>query len=153
MGSNIESLKKRSRETSSGCWEWTGGRHGTGYGCVPKKDGGGRYAHRAMYEAAFGAIPKGLYVLHHCDNRLCINPAHLFLGSHLDNIKDMHAKGRQSGGSMPNEANPFCKFSNDMIRGIRAACKAGVQKREIEKTFSISETHYYRVVKGVSRGL
>ena len=122
-------LKGRIAVSAAGCWEWTAGRHGVGYGCIPKTLGGGGYAHRAMYAAAVGEIPPGMYVLHECDNRLCINPEHLFLGSHLDNIRDMHRKNRQRGGSLPNEENPSCKFSDERIRQIRTERRAGISVR------------------------
>ena len=143
-------LKSKTSESPSGCWEWKAGRV-VGYGCVPSWCGGGRYAHRAMYEAAVSPIPVGMYVLHSCDNRLCINPEHLFIGTHLDNIKDMHSKNRQRGGSMPNENNPSCKFSDGKIKEIRDARKHGLLLGQIVKKFGISETHTLRVLKHESR--
>lgn len=144
-------LKAKTIQAANGCWEWTGGFHGVGYGSVPAKMGGGRYAHRAMHEAVISEIPKGMYVLHSCDNRKCINPEHLFIGSHMDNIKDMHAKNRQRGGSMPGEKNPHAKFTDDEISRIRSFHKMGAKKREIERKFGISETHYYRIIKQEAR--
>jgi len=72
-----------------GCWNWTGHIHHSGYGMY-RSDG----AHRFSYEKDKGQIPDGLWVLHTCDNRKCVNPAHLFLGTVQDNVDDMHAKGR-----------------------------------------------------------
>lgn len=144
------SLKARTIESPSGCWEWIGGRHGVGYGCVPASMGGGRYAHRAMYESVCGTIPQGMYVLHTCDNRLCINPEHLWLGTHRDNIADMNAKSRQKGGSLPNERNPSCRFTDGQIRSMREARKT-MSLRAMVRHFGISETHLLRVMRGESR--
>ena len=144
-------LKSRTVESPSGCWEWTGGKHGVGYGAIPAKLHKSRYAHRAMYEAVCSQIPAGIYVLHTCDNRLCLNPAHLWLGTHLENIKDMQAKGRHRGGSLPGESNPWCKFSDAVVALIRQRAASGIPKRLIEKEFGISETQYYRYIKNEAR--
>lgn len=145
------SIKQKTSLTDSGCWQWNGAVHTVGYPISPLAFGGGGYGHRAMFGAVVSPIPKGMYVLHACDNRKCVNPEHLFLGTHLDNIKDMHAKRRQRGGSMPNEKNPNCKFDNSVINDIRMAHQSGLKKRQIEKQFGISETHYYRVIKSEIR--
>ena len=77
----------------NGCWNWKGGLSGCGYGYITfegKKQG----AHRVSYKLFNGPIPKNMLVLHKCDNRACINPDHLFLGTHQDNMDDMWEKGR-----------------------------------------------------------
>ena len=151
MESTLDYLKSKTKESESGCWEWQGGIHGTGYGSVPARFGGGRYAHRAMYEASKGDIPEKMYVLHKCDNRKCINPDHLFLGTHLENIKDMHSKGRQSGGSMKGSANPSSKFDDETVILIRQAREAGVRKSVIEREFKVSEKQFYRIIRHETR--
>lgn len=81
------------------CWEWTGGHYRSGYGCIARERPYARskseYAHRVSWLLHFGPISDPvLHVLHRCDNRNCVNPAHLFLGTEGDNARDKRDKGR-----------------------------------------------------------
>lgn len=87
----LERLWKYVQKTET-CWLWTGGKT-QGYGAL-SVHGGPIAAHRLSYEIYIGLIPDRLYVLHHCDVRSCVCPAHLFLGTHLDNLRDMFQKRR-----------------------------------------------------------
>lgn len=81
----------------SGCWEWTGVLDSHGYGKISIYIGPGtvsRRASRVAYEAFKGQVPDGLFVLHTCDNRLCCNPQHLYVGDHKQNMKDARERGR-----------------------------------------------------------
>jgi hypothetical protein len=78
---------------SDGCWEWMGSRKETGYGLFTL-DSRTSSAHRFSYSLAFGSIPAGMEVCHHCDNPPCVRPDHMFLGTHSDNMRDRFAKGR-----------------------------------------------------------
>lgn len=84
------------RGPSDGCWEWRGRRNHSGYGLIRVGDAKAVLVHRYAYQTWVGSIPAGLYVCHHCDNPSCCNPAHLFLGTDLDNIRDMQQKNRHA---------------------------------------------------------
>ena len=88
----------------NGCWIWKGAPSAKmGYGQASFGPRGARtviYAHRLSWLVNYGPIPAGLDVLHKCDRPLCVNPSHLFLGTHGDNIRDCVSKGRQRNQNM-----------------------------------------------------
>ena len=89
-------------DKSGECWKWTAATTKFGHGiCFVK--GEQVSAHRISYEWAYGPIPDGLSVLHHCDNPACINPEHLFLGTQTDNMRDMRDKGRSGVWTKPDK--------------------------------------------------
>jgi hypothetical protein len=115
------------------------GNHG--YGMAHTADGGVRTAHRVAWEAVNGPIPEDMCVLHKCDNRKCVNPAHLFLGTRADNNKDMWEKDR---GWSPFNSGVGMTTNEAVVKEIRAAPK-DVPNRHLAKVFGISPTHVGRI--------
>jgi len=132
----------------SECWEWTGSRKWSGprnekwHGQWRNAAGGIELAHRAAWRLMVGPIPEGVFVLHKCDNPVCVNPAHMFLGSQSDNLKDMWAKGRANPGMSRGEKHGMSKLTAEAVREIRSSPLNGV---EMAKKFSVAPTTIYDV--------
>ena len=113
-------------ERGQECWIWTGARRKGRfqYGRF-LLDGKARLAHRIAWQLTNGPIPDGMCVLHRCDNPPCVNPEHLFLGTHADNMLDCSAKGRlpaaQGVPYLRGERHPNHKLTADDVRAIRAS--------------------------------
>lgn len=116
-----------------GCWLWTGGRTGPGYGAL-SIDGAYVYAHRASYEIHHGPIKEGMCVCHHCDVPACVNPEHLFLGTHRDNMRDKAAKGRVNAAR--GEDSGMAKLTKEDVLSIRADRRL---QRTIAADYGISQ--------------
>lgn len=142
---------------SSACWEWMGGRTALGYGRLRvSKEYGIIKAHRLSYFIYHGD-PGNMHVLHKCDNPSCVNPDHLFLGTHADNMKDASTKGIWAGkgrGVSRNKGmeNGSAKLEDEVIDDIRALASEGkLYQREIALIFSISQGHVSQIVNAQKR--
>lgn len=127
-------------EDEGDCWIWRGSLNATGYGRT-RVDGVHWAAHRLSWAVHNGPIPDGLFVCHRCDNRRCVKPAHLFLGTAADNNADMIAKGRSRPGHPDNrgEKNPRAKLSERDVMAIRDALSAGAIGCVLARQYSVSK--------------
>lgn len=132
------------------CWEWQGGKSCEGYGTCGIGYGA-QTAHRASYLAFKGEIPKGLFICHHCDNKSCINPDHLYAGTAKDNSRDAVERGLQPRGPCPAKSrkgilNCHAKLDEEKIKYIRFICDNGFKKSEISKFFNV----HYSTIKNIA---
>lgn len=115
---SLESRFWRKVDKSGDCWIWTGAKMKSGYGRLRTGGVGSDVwnAHRVSYHINKGEIPDGLFVLHKCDNPSCVNPDHLFLGDHDENMRDKARKGRGAG-----ENHPRSQLTDKQAREIKFA--------------------------------
>lgn len=105
-------------DCSGECWEWIASIGSTGYGQFAKNNMPQK-AHRVAWIITYGDIPSNLQVLHSCDNRKCVRPDHLFLGTQLDNMRDMISKGRSNHPPNLGEKHGMAKLSTQDVIAIR----------------------------------
>lgn len=131
------------------CWLWKGSRLKAGYGQIGS---GGKYgrpflAHRVSWEIHFGPIPEGLCVLHHCDNPPCVNPYHLFLGTHADNAHDREIKGR--GNCAFGESAGAAKLTaNEVIQIRETYAKGDILKKDLAKQYPVCAGQIGNIIRG-----
>lgn len=135
-------------DRSSDCWEWTGPLMWNGYGTMPVKAANGWRpvpAHRVAWGITHGSIPDGLHVCHHCDNRRCVRPDHLFLGTQQDNLTDMVVKGRSSAG----ERNGQSKLTWDQVREARRLrAEEGIPVDTLAARFGVAKYPMWALLNG-----
>lgn len=129
-----------SQVSADGCWNWTGRRTWNGYGAFCARLKGQRFhnAHRFSYRLHIGVIPDGYEVCHSCDNRICVNPGHLWVGTKHENMADCVAKGRKDCGTRHHrnkltEDQVLEAFDNRAVPHVEYARKFGVNASSIER--------------------
>lgn len=132
------------RIENGSCWEWIGAKDTHGYGHMSINNRTHR-VHRVSYKIFHSEIPNKLHVLHKCDNRNCVNPDHLFLGTNDDNVQDSVTKGRRRGAI--GEKNCNSKFVVSDIREIRELHKANsYTPTELASLYSVATSTIHRIV-------
>lgn len=132
-------------DISESCWEWTAVTNGSGYGQI-RNGGKNIYAHRYSYSLAYGDIPDGMFVCHHCDNPGCVRPSHLFLGTHVDNMQDSVAKGRARQPYWQGEDHPMSTLIEDDVHEIRRLHSRGITQTLLAKMWGVGQPHISSIV-------
>ena len=143
-------------EANTGCWLWDGARDAAGYGRILRGSARTKRrmasAHRASWLAFMDSEPGALHVLHRCDTPACVNPAHLFLGTHQENIADCVAKGRARRVPVTGATHPNAKLTDAEVTTIRELAASGnASQREMAAVFGVSQGHISNIVRNVWR--
>jgi hypothetical protein len=148
---NITSFWSRVRivpGNANECWNWVGWVQKNGYGKFCEGHNKYYLPHRYAYTLKNGPIPKGLLVCHRCDNRLCCNPNHLFLGTHKDNSQDSIAKGRWLAGSR----SPTAKLTDAQYAEIKRRYVPRRGVRTLAREFGIDPKYVWAIGHNKARG-
>jgi HNH endonuclease len=128
------------------CWDWTAFRCWAGYGRIIIKGNRGETASRVSWELHNGLIPSGMFVCHSCDRPICVNPAHLFLGHHEDNMRDMVAKGRSP--KPLGERHHSAKLTAEQVKEMRAEhARGGVTMRDLAKRSGLDPSSVRAIIR------
>lgn len=129
---------------ATGCHLWTGAIRTSGYGAFHRRAPRRVVAtHRFAWELARGPIPDGMLVCHRCDVRHCVNPDHLFLGTHAENSADMKKKAREARG----QTLPQTKLTADEVLTIRGAWNSGVvMQKQLAQAFGVHQSQIHRII-------
>lgn len=129
--------------TESGCWEWKGARTSGGYGQISSDSKNSPLmAYRVSFEISNGQIPAGASICHKCDNPPCVNPEHLFAGTHTENVRDMINKKRGKRPWTTGESSPASRITWDVVEYIRSSSKT---TRELERELKMSYSNIWSI--------
>lgn len=134
-------------DPTTGCWNWTGPRIPKGYGYMTV-DYVKNYIHRLAWQTYNGPIPTGKHVCHTCDNPPCWNPAHLWLGTNMDNRRDSVEKRRWSHGDtkLNGERNRQAKLTEPEVTEMRALYVSGVSMADLARKYGRNSSTIEHVI-------
>lgn len=143
-------------DKSGDCWVWIGALSSNGYGEIYFNHQH-LTVHRTSWLIAHGNIPNGMYVCHHCDNKQCVNPSHLYIGTHLDNTRDAVVRHRMATGNRQGshthpetvhhgESHGMVKLTNEQVLMIRNS--RNVKQRDIAKQFGVHFSTICDILRG-----
>lgn len=126
----------------TGCWEWQGYIDESGYG-VAYHEGKNQKAHRVFFEAYHYTIKEGFVICHKCDNRKCVNPEHLFAGTHCENMRDMVEKGRSAKGE---------QIGNSKLKTheVLEIYKSAQSLRQLGKAYGVGKSTIGDIKQGIT---
>ncbi len=141
----FQMIMERAVRQPSGCLEWPGKVTTSGYGGV-QQDGRQHYVHRFVWEELHGPIDEGMFICHHCDNPICCDPDHLFLGTPGDNHRDAQQKGRLVyPPRLVGEEHHQAKLTDDQVYEIRRRSAFGETAKSIHSSYPVS----YSMIKNI----
>jgi hypothetical protein len=124
----------------TGCWDWTAYRLNEGYGYIGVSGYKNEVAHRVSWRLHNGGIPEGMIVCHTCDNRSCVNPGHLFLGTYVENMADMKRKGRARA------------LTADQVKEIILLLESGLSQVAAGKRYGVAHSTIQAALKRATSG-
>jgi len=163
MNTAAEFWARVERKQQTECWPWLGAIDSGGYGSL-RWQGGSARAHQIALRDTVGPPPDSdrRYALHHCDNRKCCNPDHLYWGTYRDNALDREKRGRGGGSKRRGDRNGLRKHPESVLRGefhgsailteqeVRSILARGLRPCEIVREYKISPSQAKRIVRRIS---
>lgn len=148
---NLDKFKhkfwKRVDQPFVGCWEWQGVRSTQGYGSI--RFGKKPYpAHRVAWELLYGEIPEGMLVLHKCDNKCCVRPGHLYIGTQKDNVRDIFDRNRMPGKHKRRpKPGHLHKLSVEQVKEIRIRyANKESSTRKLAKEYGVAQVTIWDII-------